>query len=294
MNTILIAVTVLFFVTQSAALKKIKIISLRQNLLSTAISSGMIAAALAVWAVAVRPAFSAETLLYGAIFGAVFVVTLAAYYFAMQSGPLSYTSFFFSASMLIPSVAGLLFWKEPFRWNVGIGIVLFLAAFYFITVLGGSKGGKVSRRWLVLCALTWACNGSLSIFMNLQQRSLKRANLPAEPSQMMLVSFGVAFALALAVCLFLGRKGEGLRADLPVMRRSLLPIVLVAAGTGGGNVLTSYLTGVVPSSYLFPVVQGSTMVLITLYSMLVLKEKINAAGKIGILIGACAIVFINL
>ena len=259
MNTILIAVTVLFFVTQSAALKKIKIISLRQNLLSTAISSGMIAAALAVWAVAVRPAFSAETLLYGAIFGAVFVVTLAAYYFAMQSGPLSYTSFFFSASMLIPSVAGLLFWKEPFRWNVGIGIVLFLAAFYFITVLGGSKGGKVSRRWLVLCALTWACNGSLSIFMNLQQRSLKRANLPAESSQMMLV-----------------------------------PIALVAAGTGGGNVLTSYLTGVVPSSYLFPVVQGSTMVLITLYSMLVLKEKINAAGKIGILIGACAIVFINL
>ena len=181
MNTILIAVTVLFFVTQSAALKKIKIISLRQNLLSTAISSGMIAAALAVWAVAVRPAFSAETLLYGAIFGAVFVVTLAAYYFAMQSGPLSYTSFFFSASMLIPSVAGLLFWKEPFRWNVGIGIVLFLAAFYFITVLGGSKGGKVSRRWLVLCALTWACNGSLSILPRPEKRPLQVEDLLPEP-----------------------------------------------------------------------------------------------------------------
>ena len=69
--------------------------------------------------------------------------------------------------------------------------------------------------------------------------------------------------------------------------------MLVAVGTGGGNVLTSYLSGVVPASYLYPVVQGGTMLAISLYSMLVLREKINLAGKIGVLIGVCAIVLMS-
>lgn len=126
-----------------------------------------------------RPAhFSGPTVLYGILFGVLFVATLEFYYFAMQSGPLSYTGFFFSASMLIPSVAGLLFWKEPLTWKVGLGILLFLAAFYCITVLGGAKGGKFNKRWLILCFFTWAGNGSLSLVMNFQQRALKRPGHP--------------------------------------------------------------------------------------------------------------------
>ncbi len=295
MDTILIAVAVVLFVAQSAALKNVKTVSLRQNLLSTSLSSGIIAVALWIWSVIIRPSYQGVTLIYGSLFGIFFVITLAVYYFAMQSGPLSYTSFFFASSMLIPAVAGLIFWKEPFTWNVGVGIGLFLVAFYFITVLGGPKGGKFSKRWLVLCVLTWACNGSLSIFMNLQQHYLKDAGLPAESSQMMLVTFTAACILALAGSAFPGRKdGGSFKADAASLKGSVLPIVLVAVGTGGGNVLTAYLTGVVPSSYLFPVVQGSTMVCLTLYSLLLLKEKINTSGKIGILIGVCAIVLINI
>lgn len=294
MNAIWIILSIVLFVIQSAALKKIKVVTLRQNLLSTGISSGIIAVCLGVWALIVRPSFSFGTLLYGSIFGAAFVFCLAVYYFAMQSGPLSYTSFFFSASMLIPSLIGLIFWDEPFSWSLGGGIILFMAAFYFITVLGGAKGKKANTRWLILCILTWVSNGSLAIFMNLQQQFLKKNNLPDESSQLMLVSFSVACLLCLIVCLFLGKKGDNIRNDLPVMRQSLLPIILVAVGTGLGNILISYLTGVVPSSYLFPVVQGSIMVAITLYSTLVLKEKINNAGKIGIIIGALAIVLLNI
>lgn len=292
MNTVLILVTVLFFLSQSAALRNVKTSTLRQNVLSTATSSGIIAAALAVWALIARPSFSSPTVLYGILFGVLFVATLEFYYFAMQSGPLSYTGFFFSASMLIPSVTGLLFWKEPLTWKVGLGILLFLAAFYCITVLGGAKGGKFNKRWLILCFFTWAGNGSLSLVMNFQQRALKRRGIPSESPQMMLVSFAAAFGAAVLLSLFLGKPG-GLKGDLSVIKKSLLPIVLVAVGTGGGNVLTSYLSGVVPASYLYPVVQGGTMLAISLYSMLVLREKINLAGKIGVLIGVCAIVLMS-
>ncbi|MGM1047801.1 MAG: hypothetical protein ACQEXX_16900 [Bacillota bacterium] len=56
----------------------------------------------------------------------------------------------------------------------------------------------------------------------------------------------------------------------------------------------TFLSGVVPSSYLFPLVQGSIIVSITLCSMLLFREKLSTFGKIGIMLGVFAIIIINL
>lgn len=292
MDHLLIIAAIVLFVFQSTALKKIRISSLGQNLLITGAFSAMIALALGIWAMAVRPSISGYTIGYGIAFGLVFILTLAVYHFAMQMGPLSYTAFFFAASMLIPALAGLVFWDEPFTWAVGTGILLFLTAFWLITVFGGEKGKKGNGRWLLLCALTWAGNGSLAILMNLQGQALESAEKAAEPIQLMFVSFLTAAAIALAAWAILNRRQ--LKTDAALLKAGWLPVLLVGIGTGAGNVLVSYLTGRVPSSYLFPLVQGGTMVAVTLYSALVLKEKISRFGLMGIGAGVAAIVAMNL
>lgn len=100
----------------------------------------IVAAATGVLLLVMQSGIAPVTLGFGAIVGVMFMVTLAVYYFAMQSGPLSYTGFFFSASMLIPAAVGLVFWKEPFTLPVQIGILLFLAAFLCITVFWRRAG----------------------------------------------------------------------------------------------------------------------------------------------------------
>lgn len=97
---ILLLLTIVLFVFQSTALKKIEVDSIRQNLLVTGISSGMIAVALGIWALAAGMTVSTITLGYGILFGIVFIICLASYQFALKSGPMTYTAFFFSASML--------------------------------------------------------------------------------------------------------------------------------------------------------------------------------------------------
>ena len=186
---ILLLLTIVLFVFQSTALKKIEVDSIRQNLLVTGISSGMIAVALGVWALAAGMTVSTVTLGYGILFGIVFIICLASYQFALKSGPMTYTAFFFSASMLIPAVSGLIFWKEPCTWSVIAGIILFLSAFYFISVFGGEKGKKGSLRWMLLCFFTWLTNGSLSVVLKLQTTALSNQDLPAEAVQIMLVSY---------------------------------------------------------------------------------------------------------
>jgi len=72
-----------------------------------------------------------------------------------------------------------------------------------------------------------------------------------------------------------------------------LPIVLVGLSSLSGNFLLIYLAGRTSASYLFPLVQGSIIVGVTLISVLFFKEKLSLQGKIGLLTGIAAIVIIN-
>jgi multidrug transporter EmrE-like cation transporter len=56
----------------------------------------------------------------------------------------------------------------------------------------------------------------------------------------------------------------------------------------------TYLSGRLPGAYLYPFVNGSMIVLLTLASAVVFKEKLTKGGTIGILTGILAIVAVNL
>ena len=60
------------------------------------------------------------------------------------------------------------------------------------------------------------------------------------------------------------------------------------------NLLLTWLAGRVDASYLFPLVQGSIIVGVTLCSGLLFREKLSARGRLGILLGGAAIAVINL
>lgn len=293
MDALWIAAAIGLFGVQSAALRRVSAHSLRENLLTTGVSCGLIALALGVYALLAGQALPGPTMLLGAAVGVDFLATIAVYDLALQAGPLCYTSFFFSASMLIPAAAGVALWGEPLTPAVLIGVGLFLAAFFCISVLGGPKGGRVNRAWLGLCAMTFLLNGSLSVLITLHERVLGGGGSLLRSAQLLLAAFLTAFVVAGAVFLLGGGRAQR-REELGRIRRGLGPLALAALGTGGGNVLVSFLSGRVPSSYLFPIVQGGTLVVITLYAHLALRERLSPAGRVGIALGLAAIVALNL
>ncbi|MGI6199831.1 MAG: hypothetical protein ACOYJA_03615 [Christensenellales bacterium] len=292
MEILSIAAAVGLFALQSAALRKVSAPTLRDNLLATGASAGMIALAFGVIWLCQGGPLAPVTAALGAAVGVDFLATLMAYHLAMRAGPLSYTGFFFSASMVIPAAVGVALWGEPLTLPVGVGMALMLAAFFCISALSGPGGGRVNKRWLGLCALTFLLNGSLSVLITAHQRALGGGSL-ASSARLLCVAFLTAFVIAGAVFL-LGGGAARRREDLGRVRRGLLPLALVALGTGGGNLLVSYLSGRVPSSYLFPIVQGGTLLAITLYARLALGEKLSAAGRAGIVLGVAAIVALSL
>lgn len=292
MITVLIILAVVFLAMQTLSLNRLKVGNMRQNLLANGVFSAMIAVVFIIALLIQKLPVSPTTLLFGALFGLDFVITVSVYYYAMQIGPLSYTTFFFSASMVVPVIVGLFIWNEHLTLPTGIGIVMFMAAFYFISVLGGEKGGKINTKWIILCLICWLFNGLLSVISKQHQLILAGDGY----QQMMTVSFTSAAIFAMAAWGILRIKDgkEACAGDFAIIKSGILPIIGTALGSGAGNVIMTYLSSRMPSSIQYPLVLGCIVVSVSLYSIIFLKERPSKPGIIGIIIGLAAIVVINL
>lgn len=296
---VLLPICIAFMAMQTFSLRYLKAENIRQNLLANGLFSTLIAIAFVVFVVIKGMAVSGTTVLFGAMFGFGFIATVSVYYYAMQSGPLSYTTFFFSASMIVPVIIGLFAWNESLKLTQGIGMAMFMAAFYCISVLGGERGGKVNIRWIILCFATWLLNGLIGVVSKQHQINMNGG----EYVQMMMMSFVFATVFALLAAVFFiivdSKKekqsvGMIVKKDMSLMWNGKIPLLGAAMGSGMANVIMTYLSSRLPGGYLYPITLGSVVVLVSLFSIWVLKEKPSKPGLVGILIGLVAIVITNL
>ncbi|GAA0405477.1 hypothetical protein [Paenibacillus motobuensis] len=306
MNILLIVVAILLFAGQTLSMKLIRAQHLRDRLLINAGFTLIASAGLLLFSLAqpdIRQV-SANTWVLGIMFGLCFTLTIIFYNLAISAGPLSYTAFYFSASMIIPALTGIAAFGEALKLAVAVAVLLFLAAFYFININpdNGEPRGHVDTgrdrgrsRWKLYCLLTFLCNGMLAVIQRFHQFRMEGT----ESKGLMLVGFCFAclfYTLAYTVLVVTGnKKGRiSLSQESALLYQNIVPILLLAATSLIGNLIITYLAGVAPSSYLFPLVQGSIIVSITLCSVLIFREKLSRLGRIGISLGVLAIVVINL
>ena len=203
MTAVFLLCTIILFVLQTLSMKLQHAEHLPQKLLVNCAFSLLAAAAMGAGRLAVPDMFtvSPATLRHGIAFGVLFALTILFYNLAIASGPLSYTTFYFSASMLVPAFAGVLLFGEALTFTLAAAVALFLAAFWCLNVAPGGAQ-KPEPRWLALCALTFLCNGLCAVV----QKSQQNATGGAEAAGLMLVGFCTAAACyALAYLALRGR-----------------------------------------------------------------------------------------
>jgi len=249
------------------------------------------------WLTTGEAAVHTATVVIGIGYGIVFFLTMLFYSYAMSTGPLSYAAFYFSASLLLPVIASVVLWNDPLTIMKSVGIILFIVSFYFINVFGNKGQSSSGTKWLVYCFLAFVFNGSLPIVMKWQQLELDGQEL----IPFMTVGFGSAFLYSVIGWLIVGRlqrRTQSIRSAVSTSagrrpRLLFLYIVSIAAATGIGNAIMTYLSGRMSGLLLFPLVNGSMIVLLTMLSAWLYKEKLSRGGIIGIAIGLIAIILVN-
>ena len=239
---------------------------------------------LAMWAFSYSVSW--YTVILALLFGVAVMGQIAASAFAMRIGPWSYTTVMMSLSVVIPALAGPIFWNEKLDIFITIGIVLMLVCFVLSVKTEVDKDKKSANiKWLLLSLLSSLSTGAVGILQKLHQSS----EYKSEIAVFLAISFGVCAVISLAFAAILSFKSTK---NNP-FRIPFTPWILLAGvGTLINHLINLYLSGAMASAIFFPLMSGGELILVTLCSVILFKERLSVKQWIGLGSGILAVIIL--
>lgn len=206
-------------------------------------------------------------------------------YLAIKSGPLCITSLISAYSLVIPTLYGLLVFKEQVgAWFYG-GVALLALSLLFINLKKGSGGAKITAVWALFVTLSFAGNGLCSTAQTAQQKAF----IGQYKSELMVAALAIVSLTLFILAVTVERR---------VVARSLKGGCLHMVGcgliNGASNMLVMVLVGMMNASLMFPLLSAGNILLTTAVSVIVYREKLSKAQAVGMGFGIASVVLLNL
>ncbi len=202
---------------------------------------------------------------------------------AIATGPLSITSLMNSCSLIIPTMYGILFLKEPMKSTSYAGILFLLLAIFLVNVKK-EKESRVSLRWGIAVVTLFVANGMCSTVQKMQQVKCGGAY----KNEMMIVALGLVVIFCVIVLLF--RKTDWREECGKCYKYA--PVSGVA--NGALNLLVMITTAIMPSAVFFPLFSAGSMTVMFVISLVSYREKLTWAQKCGYFAGIVSVILLNL
>ena len=228
----------------------------------------------------IESGLSLFTACMGVLFG--IITALSNYYkmLALSNGPMHITLLVTTASMIIPTMSGV-FFGESFSLPK-LGIVGVLLVFIYLSLDKG-EDAKINKMWFLFCGLAFLFQGSIGVLQKVHQSS----EYKAEAGGFLFIAF--IFSL-----LYSSLRAKHSYKELGFKKKH----VIFAAASGlcifAMNYLNLKLSGLLPSQLFFPVVNGSAIVLSSLGSVFLFKEKLTKKQIVGLCGGIICLIAICL
>ncbi len=231
---------------------------------------------------------SAFTLVLGVVFGSVTAIQQIFCLKAMKCGPWSYTAVISSLSTIIPTLSGCIIWGETIAPVQIAGIALMLACMCMASDLKRDGSAKTVK-WMIYCGILFITTGMIGVLQKWHQNTAYKGELDG----FLVVALSVSCVFA-GVCAFV-TKSKRLGATYFKSLIAVLPVALMilsGASAAVNNKLNLFLSGVLDSSVMFPVVNGGGLMLTTLAATFVFRERLSKKQWLGLAIGFVAVMLL--
>ena len=233
--------------------------------------------------------FDTTALLWGCVYGvtqALFILFKTA---AMNSGPVSITTLIGNCSLVISVVVCFILWNEPISLADMIGLVLLMIGLSLTTYK--KSNGAFTKKWALLSTLFLVLGAGVGITF----KAFSKSGGTAHTSDMMIVAAFVMLISYTAICLFTGGFASKSNKYTKKEKRLFIILALVSGLLSClYNRLNIYLSGALDGVIFFPSFNGGVVVLSTVVSMIIFKEKLSAKQLIGLLLGISGICIIGI
>ena len=236
---------------------------------------------------ALEPSFDARVLLYSVAYGVFYAMAIFGLFQAIGTGIVSMTAFIKQLSFLGVAIWGFIFWQAPLTVNVGIGLALMIGALYLCfkpQKNGASK--KTLLKWFVGAMMLLGGNVACSVIQKYQQMAFNGQH------RNLFMFAAVLFAALIFLFLFFKEKKPDF-CRLP-KRTLLLPVIGGFSSTALNLFTLLLMASTLSESIFFPCIAIGTLTITTLFAVFVYRERLARAQWLGLLVGAVALVFLNI
>lgn len=232
-----------------------------------------------------KDTFSSETVLC-AFFYALIVISLQTISItAMRVGAMSTTSICIMYGMIIPSLAGPIFWHEAIGFLQIAGIIMMLISLWLIKGKTPDIDKNTSKKWVLMAMIAFVLSGMAGVVEKIHQST------SAKEERLSFVFIACAFMFAFSIGTRLIARGD---------TRKYTHVSAVKLAVMSGLVIGLYstvnliLSGNLNSMIYYPIANGGAMLLTVLVSVIAFKEHFDKLRMIGTLLGLIGILCLSI
>ena len=201
---------------------------------------------------------------------------------AVATGPLSLTSLIVSYSLLIPTVYGLTFLKDP----IGVGLIPGIFILLISLALINKKDEKIEiqPKWILFVSLSAIGNGMCSTVQKIQQ-----VEFGGDYKNEFMIIALLMVCLLFAVIAFFKKETVGSEIKISLICGGMFGVL-----NGIMNLFVMILSGKMPVSLMFPVISAGQIIVTYLMAKTIYKEILSRKQLYGLIAGIISIVFLNI
>ena len=206
---------------------------------------------------------------------------------ALKIGPIALTSLFVQLALVWTTIWGFVFWDAKFTILIAIGLGLVMIAIWLCLYQREKEGKecKISIQWLIYAVLSSLANAGCSITQRTQQ-----IQYDGQYGDFLML---IATLISVGICLLAYLKSDKTDSLLILKKTGYLPIF---SGIFNGvlNLFVILLAmSTLSPTLIYPVIGVGGLMLTTIISTLVFKEKMRWWQWMGVLVGTIAVVLLS-
>ena len=217
---------------------------------------------------------------------------------AYQTGPFAITSLIFSFSIMITSAAGIVFFEEAYSYLTFIGFALVVVSIILVSPIKlnfrrtpeqnaekPTEKKKFSKVWLITVILNVVLSPTYSIITKLQQKTFDNT----VNNEFIIMAIGISAFVLLGTGIFMA-KGEA----LSTIKKCAPYAATAGVANGFNNMLGLILNTLLPLSIISPTRSIVSKLVTYSIAFFAFKERFSKRQIAGIVIGAVAVLLINI
>lgn len=243
--------------------------------------------------------FSAFSLLLGVLFAAFSTTGQILHMQALGRGKISVAVFIYSCGFLLPTLCGVLIWKEPLTVTKTTGILMLLVSLVLCIIKdSGQKNISTTVKptavsdstdrgnlWYIFALCAMFCSGMLGIL----QKVLRTSPHGGESGVFLTSAFSCSVVISIALSAIFRKNTD----ENYLTAGFCINSIICGLFAGIVNIINLALAGMAPATICFPVINGGNVILSAIIGVLLYRERPTIRNWIGIGLGIIAIFVIS-